>query len=558
MKRYPRPLAAAALCGAVVVLAACSSSGSGTGSSPAASGSASGTASGQNGGTITIASGTPPLSADPGLDFTTQGNELYSVVDTPLLTFARGVEGVGGSKIIPGLAKALPTVSNGGKTYTFILRSGLHYSNGVAIKASDVTYALERDMKIPWQAASFVSAYIKGGTEYATGKAKTISGVTTDDKSGKIVINLVASFAPIEDIFALPGTAPVPPSTPLTNQPSTGTIGDGPYMWSSITPNQKYTLVKNPKFDVPGIPKGHADTIVYQVNSNVTANAEAVLNNQADVFDPGDTIPASLLQQVQTQANDRYKVESANSSWYFWFGVNQKPFNNLYAREAVIAALDDRALSRLDSGFLTPDCHLIPPGIAGGSNGSTCPYHNANAAPNMATAKQLMQKSGMIGQAVTVYGEERSPRRQWLDYYTSVLNSIGFKATEKVVNSSVYFTTIGAPSLKPQTGFGDWNQDFPLPWDFMQLFAGNAGSSLNYGYVNDAHFNSTLNTLYQVSDAQSVASQWKALDQYAVSNAYYAVYGHGQLPKFYSNRLNFSVGVMSTEYQTDLTSLELK
>ena len=63
----------------------------------------------------------------------------------------------------------------------------------------------------------------------------------------------------------------------------------------------------------------------------------------------------------------------------------------------------------------------------------------------MTEAKALMQKSGMIGQPVTVYGEERSPRRQWLDYYTSVLNSLGFKATEKVVNSSVYFTTIGAP-----------------------------------------------------------------------------------------------------------------
>jgi peptide/nickel transport system substrate-binding protein len=540
------------LCGAVVTLAACSSSttssGGGTGSG----------ASAQAGGTITIDAGTPPLSADQGLDFTTQGNELYSVVNTALLTFQRGVSGVGGSKVIPGLAKALPTVSNGGKTYTFFLRSGLHYSDGTPIKASDVTYALERDIKIPWQAASFVSAHIAGGTAYANGKAKTISGITTDDATGKIVVNLAAPFAPIEDIFALPGTAPVPPSTPMKNLANTGTIGDGPYMWSTITPNQTYTLVKNTKFDVPGLARGHADKIIYQVNSNVTADAEAVLKNQADVFDPGDTIPASLLQQIQTQAKDRYQAFAANSTFYFFFGVTQKPFSNPYARQAVIAALDDRALSRLDSGFLSPDCHLIPPAIAGGSTSSACPYHDANAAPNMTEAKALMQKSGMIGQPVTVYGEERSPRRQWLDYYTSVLNSIGFKATEKVVNSSVYFTTIGAPSLKPQTGFGDWNQDFPNPWDFMQLFAGNAGSSLNYGYVNDAHYNSTLNTLFQVSDPSSVASQWKALDQYSVEQGYYAAYGHEYIPKFYSSRLNFDVGVMSTEYQTDLTSLELK
>ena len=229
----------------------------------------------------------------------------------------------------------------------------------------------------------------------------------------------------------------------------------------------------------------------------------------------------------------------------------------LAARQAVLAALDLRALSRLDSGFLNEDCHLIPPGIIGHSSPSSCPFHDPNGPPNMTMATQLMQKSGMIGQPVTVYGEDRSPRRQYLDYFTSVLNALGFKASEKVLSSGVYFTTIGAPTLKPQAGFGDWIQDFPSPWDFMQLFAGNAGSSLNYGYVNDARFNSGLTQLSQVQPS-TVANDWSALDQYAVQNGYYAAYGHEEFPKFYSNRMNFGTGVMSVEYQTDMTSLQLK
>src|SRR5204863_10107244 len=112
----------------------------------------------------------------------------------------------------------------------------------------------------------------------------------------------VAPFAPIVDIFALPGTAPVPPNTPAKNLAATGTVGDGQYKWGPITPGHSYTLIKNPKFDVPGLPKGHVDKIVYNVNPNVNANAEQVLNNQADVFDPGDTLPASILQSVKTQA----------------------------------------------------------------------------------------------------------------------------------------------------------------------------------------------------------------------------------------------------------------
>jgi peptide/nickel transport system substrate-binding protein len=229
-----------------------------------------------------------------------------------LLTFVRDAQGVSGTKIIPALAKSMPTVSNGGKTYTFFLRPGLKYSNGQPIKASDFLVAWERNLKIPWQAASFISAYIQGGMAYANGKAKTISGVTTDDATGMVKVNLVAPFEPMVDIFALANMAPVPASTPPKNLAATGTIGDGPYMWSSITPGHQYTVVKNPKFDVPGIPRGYADKVVYNVNPNVTANAEAVLNNSADVFDPGDTIPASILPQIKSQASDRYSAMPLN------------------------------------------------------------------------------------------------------------------------------------------------------------------------------------------------------------------------------------------------------
>lgn len=553
MRKRVTPWAGALLAAAVAVGA------SACGAGPSSSSGSSSSGSGKDGGTITIDAGTAPQSADPGLDFTTQGNELYSVVNMPLLTFKRNAAGAAGSQIIPGLAKSLPTVTNGGKTYTFTLRPGLKYSDGTPVKASDVPYEVERALKIPWQDAGIITqANILGVSAYANGKAKSISGIKADDAKGTITVNLSAPYSALEDIFALPGLAPVPQSTPMANQASKGTVGDGPYKWSQISPNHSYTLVKNTKFDVPGLPKGHADKIVYDVSDNVQSNAEAVLNNQADVFDPGDTIPASVLQNVKSQAADRYKAVPTNSTFYFWFGVKQKPFNNLYARQAVLAALDDRALSRLDSGNLQEDCHLIPPGIPGGSGPASCPFHNPNGAPNMTLAKSLMKKSGMTGQKVTVYGEERSPRKQWLDYYTQVLNQLGFKATEKVLNSSQYFTTIGAPSLKPQTGFGDWSQDYPLPVDFMQLFSGNAGSQLNYGYVNDKHYNTAFASLSQQQTTGSVKSQWTALDQYAVQNAYYAAYGHEKYPQFYSNKLVFTPNAFSVEYLTDLTALQLK
>lgn len=532
---------------AVLALAACGSSTNPSGA-------------GKLGGTITIAAGSPPQSADQGLDFTTYGTELYSVINTPLLAFKRGVDGPAGSEIVPGLASGLPTVSNGGTTYTFHLRKGLHYSNGQPVRASDETYALQRDLKIPWQAASFISGFVKGAGAYASGKAKTISGIATNDSTGTIVVHIIQPFAPMVDVFALPGTAPVPKSTPMSNQASTGTIGDGPYKWGQITPGHTYTLVKNTKFDVPGLPRGYADKIVFNVGSNVVADAEAVLRNQQDVFDPSETLPPSIVGQVKSTASARYRAVPSNATSYFFFAVNRKPFNNLYARKAVLAALDLRALSRLDSGFIKEDCHLLPFGIPGHSDPATCSAlmgHKPNGPPNMTLAKSDMMKSGMVGQPVTVWGYDQSPIRQYVDYYTTVLNGLGFHATEKIVSPGVYFTTIGAPSTKPQTGWVEWIQDFPHPWDFMHLFTCAAGTSLNYGYVCDKHYDSTVNAL-DTKPPATVAGQWSALDKYAVDHAYYAAHGHQEFPKFYSNRLLFSKGVLSVEYQTDLTSLELK
>jgi peptide/nickel transport system substrate-binding protein len=542
-----------AVCAALGLAACGGSSGGGGGGGGSSSG-------GKEGGTVTIASGTAPQSADNQGDFTTQGSELYSVVNTPLLVFRRA-EGEAGSQILPGLAQSLPKTSNGGMTYTFQLRKGLHYSNGKPIKASDFKFGIKRAIKINWTAKSFLTSFIQGAEDFDSGKASDISGITTDDKTGKITVTLSQPFGAIVDILALPGTAPVPPDTPMKPQNSTGTIGDGPYKWGQIAPGRSYQLVKNTKFDVPGLPKGHVQTINYKVNSNVLANAQQVLQNQADVFDPGDTLPSSILSQVQSQASDRYQAIPTNSTYYFFLAVNQKPFNNLQARQAVLTALDMRAISRLDSGFLASDCHMIPTGIVGHSDPNNCP-HPSNGPGDLNKAKQLLAQSGQKGAKVTVWGENRSPRKQYIDYLTDVLNKIGFNASEKIINDQVYFQTVGNAKSKPQIGFADWKQDFPNPWDFMQLNTSAAiqpQNSTNYGYVRDKHYDQQVNKLSQVpaNKVQSVASQWAALDDYAVKQGYYAAYGHEKSPKLYSNRLNFAAGVLSLNYSTDMTSLQL-
>jgi len=562
VRRHKKPLCSAALAlASVVALGACG--GSSSSSSPSG-GSGSGSSGGKSGGTVTLAMGTAPDSLDPGKGYTTQAAEPDWLAYTGLVTYAHA-NGQAGGQVIPGLATSLPKISNGGKTYTATLRKGLVFSDGKPVRASDFTYTIERALKIPWGGSGqFVGATIVGAADYAKGSAKTISGIKTDNNTGKITINLVTAYGAFENVLAFPAMGIIPTGTPMKDQPNNPPPGVGPYKITSIVPNASFSLVRNPewsKMNIPGIPAGNVDVNV-KISSNVDANALGVLQNNIDVFDWADTIPGSLLPQINAQAKDRFQKKSDfNSTYYVFMNSKNKPFSSPLARQAVVTGLDQNAMNRLGSGTLIPGCFFLPPNMVGHPTG-TCPYGDPKSGGDLTKAKQLVQQSGMAGTPVTVWSETRSPRQQWMTYYTQFLNSIGFKATQKVIADATYFTTIGELKLHPQTGFADWNQDFPNPIDFYLLVQGTAiqpTNNQNFGEVDDPKINNESNQLGQVPTAQlnTAASRWQALDQYTAQKAYVGVFGYQTFPAFTSNRVDQSY-IFHPVYGFDWSSFKVK
>jgi peptide/nickel transport system substrate-binding protein len=569
LKRYTRPLAATLLTVITAfVLAACggsSSSSSSAGKSSSASTSSSAASSGgASGNTVTYLFGTAPDSLDPQFGYTSQAAEPDWLSYTGLLTYAHA-SGTAGTALIPGLATALPKVTNGGKTYTVTLRKGLVFSDGKPVKASDFAYTVERAIKIPWGGSGqFLTAQIAGATAFAKGKAKTISGITSDDATGKIVIHLVSAYGAFDNVLAFPAVGLVPTGSPFKNEPNSPPPGVGPYMITNIVPNASYSLVKNPHWaamNIPGIPAGTVNVNV-KISSNVDSNALSVLNNQADVFDSFDTIPGSLLPQIQSKAASRYSKKVMNSTYYVFMNTQTKPFSSQLAREAVLTGLNQQAMSRLGSGTLIPGCYFLPPGMVGHPT-APCPYGNPASGGDITKAKALVKQSGMAGTPVTVWSETRTPRQQWMTYYTQFLNQIGFKATQKVIADATYFSTTGNLKLNPQTGFADWNQDFPNPIDFYLLVQKSAilpTNNQNFGQVNDPTINTESNKLGAVptSKLNSIASQWQALDAYTAKKAYVGVFGYQTFPAFTSTRIDLSSAIYHPVYGWDWSSFKVK
>jgi peptide/nickel transport system substrate-binding protein len=508
--------------------------------------------------------GTAPDSLDPQFGYTTQAAEPDWLAYTGLVTYAHA-NGKPGTALIPGLATALPTITNGGKTYTMTLRKGLTFSNGQPVKATDFAYTVERAIKIPWGGSGqFITAQIKGATAFASNKAKTISGVTANNATGKIVIHLNAPYGAFDNVLAFPALGIVPTGTAMKNLPNSPPPGVGPYIIKNVVPNASFDLVRNPKWasmNVPGIPAGHVD-VTTKISSNINSNALSVLNNSADVFDWADTVPGPLLPQIKAKGQSRFQqVNLGGSTYYIFLNTKAKPFSNQLAREAVVTGLNQNAMNRLGAGTLQPGCFFLPPAIIGHPTGP-CPYGTPGNG-DLAKAKQLVKQSGMAGAPVTVWSETRSPRQQWMTYYTSYLNQIGFKATQKVIADATYFTTIGNLKLNAQTGFADWNQDFPNPIDFYLLLSAQAilpTNNQNFGQVNDPTINKAVNTLGQVPTPKlsTVASQWQSVDETTAKKAYVAVFGYQTFPKFTSDRMNYGAIVFHPVYGFDWSSFALK
>jgi peptide/nickel transport system substrate-binding protein len=567
VKSYLRPSSALVLAViAAFAIAACggssSSSSSSGGSAAAGTGTAASGGSGGSGGTVTLLQGTAPQSLDPGKGYATQDAEVNWLVYTGLTTYEHA-NGKAGTTLIPGVATALPKISPDGKTYTATLRKGLKFSDGQPVKASDFIRAVERAITIPWGGSGqFLTPIIVGGTAYSTGKAKTISGITANDATGKITIHLTQPYGPFDNVLAFPATGLVPARTPLKDDPANPPPGVGPYRVTNVVPHQSYSVVKNSNWTpIPGIPSGHVNVNV-KVSTNVTSNALSVLNNTADAFDWADTVDGSLLPQIHAKAAGRFQnVNLGGSTYYIFMNVTNKPFNNRLAREAVVTGLNEAAMNRLSPGTLAPACFFLPPSVPGHPT-STCPYGTPGGG-NLARAKALVKESGMAGQPVTVWSETQTPRQQWMAYYTSFLNSIGFKATQKVLADARYFTAIGERKLHPQTGFDDWNEDFANPVDFYLKIDGHAilpTYNENIGEINDPKINSAIDSLGRVPTTQlgSVASKWQAIDEYVAKQAYVAVFGYHTFPKFMSARMNYSGAILHAVYGWDLSSFSLK
>ena len=149
---------------------------------------------------------------DPTGEYLANGFAIYSSLLVRTLVGYNHVPGAAGNKVVPDLATTVAKPTNGGKTYTFKLKTGIRFAPPVSreITSKDIKYALERAAR-PKNGAQygFYYAVIKGWDAYGAGKAKSIAGIKTpNDKT--IVFDLTTPTGDFPFRLAMPAAGPIP------------------------------------------------------------------------------------------------------------------------------------------------------------------------------------------------------------------------------------------------------------------------------------------------------------------------------------------------------------
>ena len=198
----------------------------------------------------------------------------------------------------------------------------------------------------------------------------------------------------------------------LSNDPPPGV---GPYM---ITRRRRRTAAsrcqRNPRLrELRRSPTSRPATSTrsdVKIVSNTQSEAQQVLNNEADVFDAGDTLPPSLLPQIESQASDRFSREPIPSTFYFFLNTHEAAVQQRAGAPG--GQLRDRPRGDGAARERLPEADvLVPPGGHRRPSGRA-PARTATStsAGHRRRRSSSCSSRAWPGTPITVWGQERSPR----------------------------------------------------------------------------------------------------------------------------------------------------
>ncbi|HVB61947.1 MAG TPA: peptide ABC transporter substrate-binding protein [Ktedonobacteraceae bacterium] len=468
-------------------------------------------------GTTPAKNGTPGLASSQVLTFPNVG-----IADAASLDPATGPDGntaqaVG--MIYSGLVRSdanlgvIPDqatwqVSSNNTVYTFHLKPNIKFSDGTPVTAQTYVYTLTRQLlpAVNSPIATFFEANIKGASDVASGKTKTLAGVQALD-SQTLQITLTRPTPYFLEVMTNSLYYPLNENminkygqTQWGNNAVGPGFGTGPFMIKEWDHHVKMVLVPNPYYYGPKTKLTEVDMLF------VSDPGTAYRSFEAKQYDFVWNIPPE--EQPQAQSQSGFVRKSLLQTDLLFFDNTKPPFNNLAVRQAFAYATNKQLLVQaVFKNAVVAAQTIIPPGMPGYQpNYPGIPY-------NAAKAKSLLQSVypdvSKIPQIVFSYPSSQVSENEAAALQQMWQSALGIQVTLHPEELSTYNNDTS--EFKIQFGFTQWGADFPDPYDWLTLnLTTNAPN--NNGRWSDPQFDQLTTQAEQTTGSARIALYNQAED----------------------------------------------
>jgi serine/threonine-protein kinase len=477
---------------------------------------------------------TDPAHAYPAPNFRGQ---LERATNAQLLNYADAPR----ATLEPEVAASMPSVSDGGRLYTFRVRPGFRFSppSNETVTAETFRHSIERALSPglgPEAPGYSVVSDIVGATAFHDGKTRHISGIAV--RGNELRVRLVAPSGDFLARLSMPFFAAVPIGTPVVRGGvQTPIPSAGPYYLKLAWEGELLVLERNPNYR--GSRPHRLERIEYALNDGPSRTVDRIESGDADyaadvlgesTFAVGSPLDARF--GGAHKAGEPLLVRTPQVGLRFLrFNTASGAFTDARLRRGVNYAIDRRALAAV-LGDIPSDSYL-PPALRT-SDRSVYPL-----SPNVSRARALLR--GFRGTVVL---------------YTCT--SPDCTASARIVHANL--AALGVPvqieqfddpfgeALKPGAAYDilltTWFFDWADPSNFLNLFLAPSGFRPDWAPppapIPAAYRREFEHAARLRGNARTAAYQRLAL-KLERDLAPFAVYSTPVLPELFSGRIDCRV-----------------
>lgn len=425
------------------------------------------------------------------------------------------------------LADGMPT-NDGGKTWTFKIKSGLKYTDGSTITAADIKYGVERSMDPQISnGPQYAKLYLEGADKYAGPSKGELASITTPDDT-TIVFKLKQPVAYWDQLCTLYTFVPVPKAKDTGAAYDLNPVTMGPYKFQTYNKASKIVLAKDSTWVASTAPLVKQNFQMVNMTmgidqSQLDNDLVSDTNGGTDCMFSDDPAPATMPMVQKAPLKDRTLTGTTIFINYIGIQQNQAALKNVKVRQAILYALNPTTSIQAIGGPLlrAPIQSFAPPTLKGFEDVKDT--YDVGATGNPDKAKQLLKDAGVSNLTLTYPYSNSGVNPQVAQTVVQALARAGITVVTKPIESGAFYKTVSTLANKYDIVPGGWGYDIPDGSTiFPPIFQGGANlynGTSNLSQLDDPMVNSLIAKGLAATTTAEALPFWQQVNKYLVDNA---------------------------------------